>query len=49
MEAVKIPSRAELLQRMADIALVLKANALRGDQHGRLADEVVDAMKRGQR
>jgi alkylation response protein AidB-like acyl-CoA dehydrogenase len=44
VEAVKIPSRAELLQRMADIAPVLKANALWGDQHGRLADEVVDAM-----
>jgi alkylation response protein AidB-like acyl-CoA dehydrogenase len=44
VEAVKIPSRAELLQRVADIAPVLKANALWGDQHRRLADEVVDAM-----
>ena len=44
MEAVKIPSRAELVQRVADIVPVLRANAQWGDQHGRLADEVVDAM-----
>jgi alkylation response protein AidB-like acyl-CoA dehydrogenase len=42
--AVKIPSRAELVQRVADIVPVLRANAQWGDQHGRLADEVVDAM-----
>ena len=44
MEAVKIPSRAELVQRVADIVPVLRANAQWGDQHQRLADEVVDAM-----
>ena len=44
MEAVKIPSGAELVQRVADIAPVLRANALWGEQNRRLADEVVDAM-----
>ena len=44
VEAVKIPSRAELVQRVADIAPVLRANALWGEQNRRLADEVVDAM-----
>ncbi len=44
MEAVKIPSSAELVQRVADIAPVLRANARRGEQQRRLADEVVDAM-----
>ena len=44
MEAVKIPSRAELVQRVADIVPVLRANAQWGDQHRRLADESVDAM-----
>jgi alkylation response protein AidB-like acyl-CoA dehydrogenase len=44
VEAVKIPSRAELVQRVADIVPVLRANAQWGDQHQRLADEVVDAM-----
>ncbi len=44
MEAVKIPSRAELVQRVADIVPVLRANAQWGDQHRRLADEVVEAM-----
>jgi len=44
VEAVKIPTRAELLQRVADIGPVLRANAQWGDQHQRLAEEVVDAM-----
>jgi alkylation response protein AidB-like acyl-CoA dehydrogenase len=44
VEAVKIPSRAELLQRVADIGPVLRANAQWGDQHQRLADEAVEAM-----
>jgi alkylation response protein AidB-like acyl-CoA dehydrogenase len=44
VEAVKIPSRAELVQRVADIVPVLRANAQWGDQHRRLADEVVEAM-----
>ncbi|HJY99165.1 MAG TPA: acyl-CoA dehydrogenase [Streptosporangiaceae bacterium] len=44
METVKIPSRTELVQRVADIAPVLRANALWGEQNRRLADEVVDAM-----
>lgn len=44
MEAVKIPSRAELVQRVTDIVPVLRANALWGDQHRRLADETVEAM-----
>jgi alkylation response protein AidB-like acyl-CoA dehydrogenase len=44
VEAVKIPTRAELVQRVADIVPVLRANALWGDQHRRLADEVVNAM-----
>lgn len=44
MEAVKIPSRAELVQRVADIVPVLRANAEWGDQHRRLADESVNAM-----
>jgi alkylation response protein AidB-like acyl-CoA dehydrogenase len=41
---VKIPSRAELVQRVADIVPVLRANAQWGDQHRRLADESVEAM-----
>jgi alkylation response protein AidB-like acyl-CoA dehydrogenase len=44
VEAVKIPSRTELVQRVADIVPVLRANAQWGDQHRRLADESVDAM-----
>ena len=44
MEAVKIPSRAELVQRVTDIVPVLRANAQWGDQHRRLADETVEAM-----
>jgi alkylation response protein AidB-like acyl-CoA dehydrogenase len=44
VEAVKIPSRTELVQRVADIVPVLRANARRGEQNRRLADEVVDAM-----
>jgi alkylation response protein AidB-like acyl-CoA dehydrogenase len=44
VEAVKNPSRAELVQRVADIVPVLRANAQWGDQHRRLADETVDAM-----
>jgi alkylation response protein AidB-like acyl-CoA dehydrogenase len=44
VEAVKVPSRAELVQRVTDIVPVLRANAQWGDQHRRLADESVDAM-----
>src|SRR5579863_9814388 len=44
VEAVKIPSRAELVQRVAGIVPVLRANAQWGDQHRRLADEVFEAM-----
>ena len=44
MEAVKIPSRTELVQRVADIVPVLRANARWAEQNRRLADEVVDAM-----
>ncbi|HZR52064.1 MAG TPA: acyl-CoA dehydrogenase [Streptosporangiaceae bacterium] len=44
MAAVKNPSRDELVQRVTDIMPVLRANALWGDQHQRLADESVDAM-----
>jgi alkylation response protein AidB-like acyl-CoA dehydrogenase len=44
VEAVKDPARAELVQRVTDIAPVLRANAQWGDQHQRLADESVDAM-----
>jgi alkylation response protein AidB-like acyl-CoA dehydrogenase len=44
VEAVKVPSRAELVQRVADIVPVLRANAQWGDQHRRLADESVAAM-----
>lgn len=44
MEAVKIPSRAELVQRVTDIVPVLRANAEWGDSHRRLADESVNAM-----
>ena len=44
MEAVKDPARAELVQRVTDIAPVLRTNAQWGDQHQRLADESVDAM-----
>jgi alkylation response protein AidB-like acyl-CoA dehydrogenase len=44
VEAVKIPSRTELAQRVADIVPILRANALWGDQHRRLAEETVDAM-----
>ncbi len=44
MEAVKIPSRAELVERVADIVPVLRANAEWGDRHRRLADESVNAM-----
>jgi len=41
---VEATERAELVQRVADIAPILRANAQWGDQHRRLADEVVDAM-----
>ncbi len=44
MKAVRIPSRAELVQRVTDIVPVLRANAQWGDQHRRLADESVAAM-----
>jgi alkylation response protein AidB-like acyl-CoA dehydrogenase len=44
VEAVKVPSRAELVQRVTDIVPVLRANAQWGDQHRRLAEESVDAM-----
>src|SRR3984957_20699379 len=44
VEAVRIPSGAELVQRVADIAPVLRANAQWGEQNRRLADEVGDAM-----
>ena len=44
MKAVKVPSRAELVQRVTDIVPVLRATAQWGDQHRRLADESVDAM-----
>ncbi|HWF79044.1 MAG TPA: acyl-CoA dehydrogenase family protein [Streptosporangiaceae bacterium] len=44
MEAVKIPSRSELVQRVADIVPVLRANAEWGDRNRRLADESVNAM-----
>lgn len=44
MKAVKIPSRADLVQRVTDIVPVLRANAQWGDQHRRLADESVAAM-----
>lgn len=44
MEAVKIPSRAELVQRVTDIVPVLRANAQWSDQHRRLSDEAVNAM-----
>jgi alkylation response protein AidB-like acyl-CoA dehydrogenase len=42
--AVKVPSRAELVQRVADIVPVLRANAQWGEQNRRLADDVVEAM-----
>jgi alkylation response protein AidB-like acyl-CoA dehydrogenase len=44
VEAVKIPSRTELVQRVADIVPVLRANARWSEQNRRLSDEVVDAM-----
>jgi alkylation response protein AidB-like acyl-CoA dehydrogenase len=44
VEAVKAPSGKEIVQRVADIVPVLRANAQWGDQNRRLADEVVDAM-----
>ena len=44
MEAVKIPSRTELVQRVADIVPLLRANARWSEQNRRLADETVDAM-----
>jgi alkylation response protein AidB-like acyl-CoA dehydrogenase len=44
VEAVKIPSRTELVQRVADIVPILKANARLGEQNRRLADDVVEAM-----
>lgn len=44
MEAVKAPSRKEIVQRVADIVPVLRAKAQWGEQNRRLADEVVDAM-----
>ena len=44
MEAVKTPSGKEIVQRVADIMPVLRANARWGEQNRRLADEVVDAM-----
>jgi alkylation response protein AidB-like acyl-CoA dehydrogenase len=44
VEAVKTPSRADILQRMATIAPVLRAKAEWGDHHQRMADEAVDAL-----
>jgi alkylation response protein AidB-like acyl-CoA dehydrogenase len=44
VEAVKTPSGKEIVQRVADIMPVLRANARWGEQNRRLADEVVDAM-----
>jgi alkylation response protein AidB-like acyl-CoA dehydrogenase len=44
VKAVKIPSPAELVQRVTDIVPVLRANAEWGDRHRRLADESVAAM-----
>ncbi|MDQ2815315.1 MAG: acyl-CoA dehydrogenase [Actinomycetota bacterium] len=44
MEAVIIPSRTELVQRVADIVPVLRANSRAGELNRRLPDEVVDAM-----
>jgi alkylation response protein AidB-like acyl-CoA dehydrogenase len=44
VEVVGTPARTELVQRVAAITPVLRANALWGDQHQRLADEAVDAM-----
>ncbi len=44
MKAVKIPSPAELVQRVTDIVPVLRANAEWGDRNRRLADESVGAM-----
>ncbi len=44
VEAVKIPSRVELVQRVAGIVPVLRAHSLREEQQRRLSDEVVDAM-----
>jgi len=44
VEAVKIPSRTELVQRVADIVPLLRANARWSEQNRRLADETVDAM-----
>jgi len=45
VDAVKTPSRAEIVQRVADIKPILRAHARWGEQNRRLADEVVDAMK----
>src|SRR5580698_7135144 len=44
VEAVKATSGKEIVQRVAGIRPVLRANAWWGDQNRRLADEVVDAM-----
>ncbi len=44
MEAVKTPSAKEIVQRVADIVPVLRANAVWGDHNRRLADETADAM-----
>ena len=44
MDTVKIPSRTELVQRVADIVPILRANARWSEQNRRLADETVEAM-----
>jgi alkylation response protein AidB-like acyl-CoA dehydrogenase len=46
MEVIDRPSRADIVQRATDLVPVLRANAAWGDQHGRLADEVIEAMTR---
>jgi alkylation response protein AidB-like acyl-CoA dehydrogenase len=44
VETTQIPTRAELVQRAADLVPILRENALWGERNQRLADESVAAM-----
>jgi alkylation response protein AidB-like acyl-CoA dehydrogenase len=46
MEVIDRPSSADIVARACELVPVLRAHAAWGDRHGRLADEVVEAMTR---
>jgi alkylation response protein AidB-like acyl-CoA dehydrogenase len=44
VSVTNIPSRAEIVQRAAEIVPILRANAAWSDRHCRLSDEVIEAL-----